>query len=141
MSQLERVSIVYDIKVKFQTYKDTMRKFRVGNGTIRWLIHRVNKNKDYLKEIQSKLETKEDKIQKVTKTAQTLLDLDQNITRATFVKYHCELYYEIKTPIHQVRQVLRRHIGLNYKLCPKLSFQGNGEQNLVLRQRFAIEML
>jgi hypothetical protein len=39
LSQLEKVSIVYDIKVKYQTYKDTMRKFRVGNGTIVKLIY------------------------------------------------------------------------------------------------------
>ena len=29
LSHLEKVSIVYDIKVKFETYKDTMRKFKV----------------------------------------------------------------------------------------------------------------
>ena len=87
------VCIVYDIKVKYETYKDTERKYRVSNAVIKTLINRTNKNKEYLNEIKVKMEAKEDKIQKIVKTAQTLLDLDQNITRAALVKHHCELHY------------------------------------------------
>ena len=33
---------------------------------------------------------------------------------------------------------MRRHMGLKYKLCTKLTFRGNVERNLVLRHQFAI---
>ena len=70
-----------------------------------------------------------------------MLDLDQSITKAALVKHHCELQYGIKTPPHLVRHVLRRRMGLKYKLCSKLAFKGNTERNLVLRQQFALRML
>jgi hypothetical protein len=101
----------------------------------------MNKNKNYLHEINVQIEAKEDKVEKITKTAQTLLDLEQNITKAAIVKHHCELHYDIKAPLHQVRHVMRRHMGLKYKLCTKLTYKGNSERNLVLRQQFALEMV
>ena len=69
LTQLERVSIVYDIKVKFETWKDTMCKFRVSRPTIGTLINRLNKNKRYLDEIRTKIDEKESKIVKITHAA------------------------------------------------------------------------
>ena len=137
LTQLERVSIVHDIKVKFETWKDTMRKYWVGHGTINALIIKINKNKDYLDEIWAKINDKEDKVAKITHAAQTMLDLEQNIMKASTVKHHCEKCYDIKVPLHRVQHVMRRRMGLKFKRCTKLAFKGNTERNLVLRQQFA----
>ena len=41
----------------------------------------------------------------------------------------------------QVRKIFREELGMKYKRIKKIPFQGNSEQNLVLRQQFGMELI
>ena len=69
MTHLERVSIIHDVVINNENYLDTTRKYSVSTTLVTMLMYKLKKNKNFLKEIQAKTEAKEDKIEKIMKTA------------------------------------------------------------------------
>ena len=47
-----------------------------------------------------------------------------------------EIYKE-----HQVRKIMKKNLGLSYKKIKEIGVHTNSIKNLVLRQRFAIELV
>ena len=82
LTHLERVSIVHDVVVNYESHLDTARKFRVSKATVNRIICKLKKNKDYLKEVQMKAAIKEARAEKIQEMAQIMLDRDQNIVKA-----------------------------------------------------------
>jgi hypothetical protein len=47
----------------------------------------------------------------------------------------------IKTTEQEVRDVMKRELGMSYRKIKQVSLHSNSEKNLVLRQRWALEFL
>ena len=70
-----------------------------------------------------------------------ILKKNKDMHKSDEVKALSKAEYGQESSNYQICKVFRNELGLKYKMSKKITFQGNSERNLVLRQQFAIEML
>ena len=70
----------------------------------------------------------------------TTLAEGQCIHKASVVKHRVKMNHRQEVTNWYVRKVFRKELGLKYKKVKKISYAGNSEKSLVLRQQFAIRM-
>ncbi len=66
---------------------------------------------------------------------------EQTITKAYKVKHRVSKKHSIDVDNQQIRKIFRDALGMKYKRIKKIPFQGNSEQNLVLRQQFGMKLI
>ena len=70
-----------------------------------------------------------------------ILREEQAIIKASQVKYRVRKEHSMEVTNQQVRKIFREELGMKYKRIKKIPFQGNSEQNLVLRQQFGMKLI
>ena len=70
-----------------------------------------------------------------------MLNVNTVIEKAASIGRVLEANHDICVPVHQIRKMFRQNMGLKYKRIKKISFQGNCQRSMVLRQQFSIKML
>ena len=130
---MEKVAIVHQVLVKYDSHKDVAYQFRVKPVVISLLVKKAKKNHTFIEELLAKDEKKDQTRESVVAEAKQVLQEGHFIYNAkqivTRVKEHHGILVDVKT----VRKVFRDDLDLQYRKMKRVPFQGNSERCLVLR--------
>ena len=105
------------------------------------LAVQAERNKQFLDELLSRRDEKVAQREAVVKVVEKMVADDVFIDSAAFV--HSRLPKEVKENIKPtaIREVMKVELGMSYKKVLPVAIKANSERNLVLRQRFALELI
>jgi hypothetical protein len=137
----EKVDIVHRVLISYEKHAEIAREYRVTNQVIAHLMMKAKKNKQFLQELFEQRDQVAARREIIQSHVEGLNARREVIDSAAHVIKSLYKEHPIKTTEQEVRDVMRKELGMRYRKIKQVSLHSNSEKNLVLRQRWALEFL
>ena len=141
LSLSDKIDIVEKVKFKFVPQDAVAKEYRVSPSTISALVVKIRNNPQFLRELANHKYERDKNKDQVATAVQEQLDEDLHISSVGFLQKHLSKEKGINVKEWVLRDVMRKELDLRYKRINHISWQGNSDKNLILRQQFAQHLL
>ena len=104
-------------------------------------MHKAKKKPEFLRELWEQRSRKEVKVGTAVQHINSLAKKNVVIDSANMVKEVLNEETDQEYKEHQVRKIMRHDLGMRYKKISHVALHTNSPKNLILRQRYAIELV
>ena len=112
---------------------DVAKEWRVSKAVVALLMGKVRRNKELLSEIMAKRADREDRRKAIELLVQRLNDEDAFIDSAEAIQAKIKQESDLTVQQHEVRDVMKRDLGMSYRKVRRISDNSNIERSLILR--------
>ena len=129
------------VKVDKLTHASAAIKFSICAGTVRKIVRSFKVKDDFVQELLDKQFNTEAKLTAAVNTIQDLKANKQDIWSLNQVRNDIESKYSFIVSKRLVASVLRNQFDMRFHKVKRVSFKGNSERSLVVRQQCALKIL
>ena len=123
------------------SYPEVAKKHCVTPTLVGKLIREAKKMPEKLRERKQKEKLRKQAKDVVGEITKDMLEKSLPITKASQIQLKALELHGIEINNLQVRQILKKELGLGYRTVKNVPMQSNSERCLVLRQQYALKML
>ena len=141
MSVQEKIKIAHLVLVQNRLQREVAADHGVTQAHVSTICKKAKENGNYLRELVRKRDEKAARQVVVAETVQEMNQLNVFVDSAGSVRKVLADAMDVKVSEQEIREIMKRDLGMRYRKVLPVSIHGNNERNLVLRQQYAIRLI
>jgi len=137
----EKIKIAHLVLVQNRLQREVAADHGVTQAHVSTICKKAKENGNYLRELVRKRDEKAARQVVVAETVQEMNQLNVFVDSAGSVRKVLADAMDIKVSEQEIREIMKRDLGMRYRKVLPVSIHGNSERNLVLRQQYALRLI
>ena len=118
----EKIRIVHQVLVEYQTQTEVAREHRVSNGVVCRLVRKAQKNRNFLQELVNVQSRKEDKVELIKSVVQELNENKEVVDSVAYVQKAITSQHNKTFKPWEIRDVMKKTLSMSYKKIEPVSW-------------------